>query len=71
MSTLTGRQINVMMPLKFHFQIVQNVAQVLIILYSHSLQNSNTSKFPPKTCTRAIKTIYKICTKIAHRLKER
>ena len=74
MSTLTGRQINVMMRLKFHFQIVQNVAQVLIILhshYSHSLQNSNTSKFPQKTCTRAIKTINKICTKIAHRLKER
>ena len=28
MSTLAGRQINVMMRLKFHFQIVQNLAQV-------------------------------------------
>ena len=35
MSTLAARQINVMMRLKFHFQIVQNLAKVLIILYSH------------------------------------
>ena len=27
MSTLAGRQINVMMRLKIHFQIIQNLAQ--------------------------------------------
>ena len=30
MSTLAGRQINVMMRLKNHFQIVENLAQVTI-----------------------------------------
>ena len=33
MSTLVGRQINVMMRLKTHFQIVQNPAQVTNYLY--------------------------------------
>ena len=34
MSTLAGRQINVMMRLKNHFQIVENLPQVTIF-YSH------------------------------------
>ena len=33
MSALAGRQINVMMRLKFHFQIIQNLAQVTIFFY--------------------------------------
>ena len=37
MSTLTGRETNVMMHLKIHFQIIQNLAQVANLLshYSH------------------------------------
>ena len=68
MSTLACRQTNVMMRLKFHFQIIQNVAQVTNSSYYFS-QNCNTEKFPKKTCTHAIKTIHKYCLKYLQKLR--
>ena len=69
MSTLAGRQTNVMMRLKFHFQIIQNFAQVTNSYYSYLSQNCNTEKFPKKTCTHTIKTIHKHCLKYLQKLR--
>ena len=68
MSTLAGLQIKVMMRLKIHLQIIQNIAQV-----TNYFIKFKYFKVSQKTCTRAIKTIYKnkICTKCAHQLKGR
>ena len=72
MSTLANRQINVMMRLKIHFQIIQNLAQVtklfliLIIPICHKILVLRSS--PKNTCSRAIKTIYKYCLKYLQNL---
>ena len=51
MSTLVGRQINVMMYLKIHFQIVKNLAQVTTLFFRKIFFNLRTSYRELICCT--------------------